>query len=64
MSQNRLGRSWSAEKLDSDLRDTMIEIFSRSKRYGETAGRIDYRRGADRAGFDRVAKAVLSFGTM
>ena len=64
MSQNRLGRSWSAEKLDSDLRDTMIEIFGRSKSYGETAGHIDYRRGADRAGFDRVAKAVESFGTM
>jgi glutamate dehydrogenase (NADP+) len=64
MSQNRLGSSWSKEKLDSDLRETMIEIFDRCKRYGEHDGRIDYRRGADRAGFDRVAKAVLSFGTM
>lgn len=64
MSQNRLGRSWSTERLDNDLRDTMIEIFKRSKEYGKHDGRIDYRRGADRAGFNRVATAVLSFGTM
>lgn len=64
ISQNRLGRSWSAEKLDNELRETMLEIFARCKNYGERGGHIDYRRGADRAGFDRVARAVLSFGTM
>lgn len=64
MSQNRLGRSWSEERLDSELRDTMKAIFERCKTYGVTDGRIDYRRGADRAGFDRVAKAVLAFGIM
>ena len=64
MSQNRLGRSWSADRLDDELRDTMVGIFKRSRDFGDCDGRIDYRRGADRAGFDRVAKAVLSFGTM
>lgn len=64
ISQNRLGRSWSSDKLDSDLRDTMVGIFERCKSYGDRKGHVDYRRGADRAGFDRVAKAVLSFGTM
>ena len=64
MSQNRLGRSWSADRLDKELRDIMLGIFKRSRDFGDCNGRIDYRRGADRAGFDRVAKAVLSFGTM
>ena len=64
MSQNRLGRSWSADRLDKELRDIMLGIFKRSRDFGDCDGRIDYRRGADRAGFDRVAKAVLSFGTM
>ena len=64
MSQNRLGRSLSAEQLDSDLRDTMKSIFQRCKDFGERDGHTDYSRGADRAGFDRVARAVLSFGTM
>ena len=64
MSQHRLGRSRPAEELDRDLRDTMQAIFSRCKDCGERDGRIDYQRGADRAGFTRVAKAVLSFGVM
>ena len=64
MSQNRLARSWSADRLDSDLRETMREVFERCKACGGHDGRIHYRRGADRAGFHRVARAVLSFGTM
>ena len=42
----------------------MAGIFSRCKQAGETDGRIDYRLGADIAGFERVAKAVQSFGVM
>ena len=64
MSQNRIGRSWSADRLDNELRDIMVGIFRRSRDFGDCDGRVDYRRGADRAGFHRVAKAVLSFGTM
>lgn len=64
MSQNRLGRSRSVDEIDSDLRDTMKAIFERCKVYGERGDHIDYRRGADRAGFARVAAAVLSFGVM
>ena len=60
--QNRLGRSWSSGRLDAALRDTMGKIFERCKSRGEQDGRVDYRRGADVAGFERVAKAMLSFG--
>ena len=64
MAQNRLGRSWSVEKLDKDLRDTMCGIFERCEARGETEDGIDYRRGADIAGFERVARAMVSFGYM
>jgi glutamate dehydrogenase (NADP+) len=64
IAQNRLGRSWSREKLDDELRSTMDGIFERCKEYGKDDGRIDYRRGADVAGFDRVARAVLASGLM
>ena len=64
IAQNRLGHSWSMERLDRELHETMSGIFSRCKQHGEVDGRIDYRRGADIAGFQRVAQAVLSFGIM
>ena len=64
MAQNRLGRSWSSEKLDRELRDTMVKIFDRCEARGKTNSRVDYRRGADIAGFERVAEAVNSFGLM
>lgn len=64
MSQNRLGRSWSSERLDCELRETMQAIFARCKQHGHVDGAINYRLGADRAGFERVARAVLSFGYM
>ncbi len=64
IAQNSLGRSWSREKLDKELRKTMAGIFERCRQCGEKDGRIDYRRGADVAGFHRVARAVHSFGLM
>ena len=64
MAQNRIGRAWSRDKLDSELRKTMCEIFDRCAARGKKDGRTDYRLGADVAGFDRVARAVLSFGLM
>lgn len=64
MTQNRLGRSWSSEKLDEELQNTMVEIFERCEARGNRNGGVDYRRGADVAGLERVAKAVHSFGLM
>ena len=64
ITQNRLGRSWSQKKLDKELRKTMAEIFDFTRDHGKIDGRIDYRRGADIAGFDRVARAVYASGLM
>ncbi len=62
MSQNSLGRSWTAERLEEELCSVMRSIYERVTEHGESDGRIDYCRGADRAGFLRVAGAVASFG--
>lgn len=62
MSQNSLGRSWTAERLDDELCSVMRAIYHRVRREGERDGKIDYCRGADRAGFRRVAAAIASFG--
>lgn len=64
MAQNRLGRSWPEERMECELKSIMEEIFRRCRESGEGGGRIHYRRGADVAGFRRVADAVLAFGTM
>ena len=64
ITQNRLGRSWSRKKVEQELDGTMREIFERSKERGECDGGIDYRRGADIAGFERVARAAASCGLM
>lgn len=64
MTQNRLGKPWPQDKLDTALRKTMSEIFARCAADSEKDGRTDYRLGADIAGFRRVAKAVLSYGLM
>lgn len=64
MAQNRLGEPWSQDKLDAALRETMNNIFARCEAHGENDGRMDYRLGADVAGFRRVASAVLSYGLM
>jgi len=63
--QNRLGQSWDEARLDRDLRDVMQRIYERCRDEGEVdGGGIDYRRGADRAGFRRVAEAMLMLGLM
>ena len=62
MSQNRIGVSWSAERLDEELRDVMRSIYERTREAGRKGDSIDYRRGADIAGFKRVSGALLAFG--
>jgi glutamate dehydrogenase (NADP+) len=62
MSQNRTGRSWSCDRLDEELRDIMSVIFGRVRAEAEIGGRLSYCRGADRAGFRRVADALVWLG--
>ena len=62
MLQNRIGKSWSSDRLDQELRDVMRGIFEQVRDESADGESIDYSRGADRAGFRRVARALVSFG--
>ena len=64
-SQNALRISWSADEVDGRLRDIMKEIHVQCARYGsDEAGRIDYVKGANIGGFDKIARAMLAYGVV
>ncbi len=63
MSQNNLGYNWSAEKVDQKLHAIMNGIHSACVKYGkEEDGHINYVKGANIAGFVKVADAMLAQG--
>ncbi|QYU71088.1 hypothetical protein J4558_15270 [Leptolyngbya sp. 15MV] len=65
MSQNSLRRSWSEEELQQMLKDIMAGIHGRCVEYGDRGGGyIDYVKGANIAGFKKVADAMLAFGVV
>lgn len=66
MSQNAARMSWKKPELHQLLTEVMSGIHERCAEYGRTADsdHIDYRRGANIAGFKRVADAMLAFGVV
>jgi len=65
MSQNSLRRSWSEDELQEMLRDIMHGIHERCLTYGtQDGGYTDYVKGANIAGFKKVADAMLAFGVV
>ena len=64
MSQNSERRSWKVEELQVMLRDIMDGIHGSCLEYGERNGHVDYVKGANIAGFKKVADAMLAFGVV
>ncbi len=67
MSQNSARISWSEEQLRQHLIDIMRGIHERCVAYGAVPGgdgHVDYVRGANIAGFVKVADAMLAFGVV
>ena len=65
MSQNSARLSWSEEQLQQQLKDIMKNIHDKCVEYGELAGgRVDYVRGANIAGFVKVADAMIAYGVV
>ncbi len=63
MSQNSLRLSWTRKEVDDKLKDIMSDIHDSCVKYGEKDdGSIDYIRGANIAGFVKVADAMLAQG--
>ena len=64
MTQNSMRMSWSREELDQRLHEIMKTIHDKCVEYGQEEGRINYRKGANIAGFIRVADALVSCGNI
>jgi len=65
MSQNSLRLSWSAEEVDEKLKRIMLDIHSSCVTYGaDGSGYVDYVKGANIAGFVKVADAMLAQGVV
>ena len=65
MSQNSERRAWREEELQQMLKDIMAGIHARCLEYGrEENGYCDYVKGANIAGFKKVADAMLAFGVV
>lgn len=65
MSQNSLRFNWSSEEVDVKLRQIMDNIHEQCVKYGqEDNGYIDYVKGANIAGFVKVADAMLAQGVV
>ncbi|MBC3845556.1 NADP-specific glutamate dehydrogenase [Winogradskyella echinorum] len=65
MSQNSLRLSWSRKEVDERLKDIMEDIHDSCVKYGKNDdGSIDYVKGANIAGFVKVADAMLAQGVI
>jgi glutamate dehydrogenase (NADP+) len=65
MSQNSLRMNWTREEVDSKLKEIMANIHAACIEYGNDGnGYIDYVKGANIAGFVKVADAMLAQGVV
>jgi glutamate dehydrogenase (NADP+) len=65
MTQNSIRLNWTSEEVDARLKDIMIGIHGQCKKYGtEEDGYVNYVKGANIAGFVKVADAMLAQGVV
>ena len=65
MTQNSIRLHWSKEEVDEKLHYIMSSIHEQCTKYGtETDGYVNYVKGANIAGFMKVAKAMLDQGVV
>ena len=63
MSQNAMHISWTAQEVDDKLHQIMHNIHEQCVKYGtEPDGYINYVKGANIAGFMKVAHAMMAQG--
>lgn len=65
MAQNAQKVAWTAEAVDAKLRDIMADIHGQCLKYGtEPDGYVNYVKGANTAGFLKVARAMMAQGVI
>ena len=63
-SQNSLRLSWSKDEVDERLRGIMENIHSQCVAHGQEKDGMNYVKGANIAGFIKVADAMMAYGVM
>ena len=65
MAQNSQKLSWTAEEVDAKLKSIMADIHNQCTIYGkEDGGYVNYVKGANVAGFMKVARAMMAQGVV
>ena len=65
MTQNSIKLSWTKEEVDARLKQIMFDIHTQCVKYGKQAdGYVNYVKGANVAGFMKVAKAMMAQGIL
>lgn len=64
MTQNSMRLAWTSEELEMRLKNIMKNIHQQCVTYGEENGYINYVKGANLAGFIKVADAMLAYGVI
>jgi glutamate dehydrogenase/leucine dehydrogenase len=64
MSQNSLRYSWTSEEVDEKLHNIMKAIHSQCVEYGKEGDFVDYVKGANIAGFIKVADSMIDQGAV
>lgn len=62
MSQNSLRMNWTREEVDQKLHSIMVSIHEACEKHGREGGYVDYVKGANIAGFIKVADAMIAQG--
>ena len=62
MTQNSMRLSWSSEEVDAHLHRIMKDIHNACVKFGKDGDYVDYVKGANIAGFVKVADAMLAQG--
>ena len=64
MAQNSLRYSWTREEVDERLQTIMSDIHKSCVAYGQSGDHVNYEKGANIAGFVKVADAMLAQGVV
>lgn len=64
MTQNAMHISWTAEEVDAKLHQIMTAIHEQCVKYGKEGNYVNYVKGANVAGFMKVAKAMMAQGVI
>ncbi|MBT5471917.1 MAG: NADP-specific glutamate dehydrogenase [Nitrospina sp.] len=64
MTQNSIRLAWSREELEERLKNIMRDIHQQCVNYGTEKKQVDYVKGANIAGFVKVADAMVAYGAV